>query len=77
MKPTWQIRRQLVEHRDGQRRWDQSYQHLVRWAPMPQEVSHERRDVCPCLNDAASPSPHDRTITESAARLCPAAGVDV
>ena len=49
MAPTWTVRRQISPHRDGERRWDQAYQLLVRWAmarpdgeravgPMPQEV---------------------------------------
>lgn len=32
MAPTWTVRRQISPHRDGDRRWDQAYQLLVRWA---------------------------------------------
>src|SRR6266511_2280783 len=57
MAPTWTVRRQISPHRDGDRRWDQAYQLLMRWAmarpdgdravgPMPQEVpeAHVYRD---------------------------------
>ena len=55
MKRQWQARRATQPHPDGQRRWDQAYQHLLRWAleneagrrestatAQPQEVRHER-----------------------------------
>ena len=29
---TWTVYRQPSPHRDGERRWDQAYQLLVRWA---------------------------------------------
>jgi hypothetical protein len=32
MKQPWVIRRQAVTRSDSQRRWDQIYQHLLRWA---------------------------------------------
>ena len=32
MAPSWTVRRQISPHRDGERRWDQAYQLLVRWA---------------------------------------------
>ena len=32
MSPTWTVRRQSSPRRDGDRRWDQAYQLLVRWA---------------------------------------------
>ena len=32
MSPTWTVRRQPGPRRDGDRRWDQAYQLLVRWA---------------------------------------------
>ena len=53
MKQQWVIRRRAVTHQDGQHRWDQLYQHLLRWAdPSPQEshrqeVSNESGHLCP------------------------------
>ena len=35
MPPPWRIRRQTSAHPEGQRRWDQAYQGLVRWATDP------------------------------------------
>jgi hypothetical protein len=32
MTRTWTVCRQLSPRRDGERRWDQAYQLLVRWA---------------------------------------------
>ena len=32
MTRTWTVCRQLSPRRDGDRRWDQAYQQLVRWA---------------------------------------------
>jgi predicted amidophosphoribosyltransferase len=32
MTRTWTVCRQPSPHRDGERRWDQAYQLLVRWA---------------------------------------------
>ncbi len=45
-QPQWSIQRRTVAHRDGERRLDQAYQHLLRWAqelstaPQPQEANH-------------------------------------
>ena len=32
MSRTWTVCRQHIPRRDGERRWDQAYQLLVRWA---------------------------------------------
>src|SRR5512132_4656166 len=32
MRRTWQVRRETSEQPDGQARWDQAYQLLLRWA---------------------------------------------
>ena len=32
MKRQWRLRREVKPGEDGQRRWDQAYQHLLRWA---------------------------------------------
>ncbi len=60
MKRQWSIRRELIEARDAQRRWDRAYQCLLRWAsnaPSPvsgdqpmQEASHANRGICPSVN---------------------------
>jgi hypothetical protein len=32
MKRQWHVRRQVLPHTDGQRRWDRAYQLLEEWA---------------------------------------------
>jgi hypothetical protein len=71
MAPTWTVRRQISPHRDGERRWDQAYQLLVRWAmarpdgeravgPMPPEVPDAHWGVCAGLHQPSSPGPDHR-----------------
>ena len=31
----WKTNRQLIEHPDAQRRWDQAYQSLLHWTSTP------------------------------------------
>jgi hypothetical protein len=74
MKRQWQVRRTTVMHVNGQQRWDQAYQHLLRWAcpdqsgPItpsvprsrpPQEVKHARSDLCASIDLAPSPTSDD------------------
>jgi len=75
MKRQWQARRATQPHPDGQRRWDQAYQHLLRWAlenevgaqgglPSTQdtkEVRHERArgDLRPGLDGEPDPGADD------------------
>ena len=58
---TWSVRRQAIPRRDGERRWDQAYQLLVRWAavqpaeicpaaPIMQEVPDACRGLCAGLD---------------------------
>jgi hypothetical protein len=66
----WRICRQVQHSPDAQRRWDQAYQHLLRWsqsvsvggdptapsgAPPVQEVRHECGDLRAGLHPAPSP----------------------
>jgi hypothetical protein len=63
MKQEWAIRRQTVQQSDGQRRWDMTYQCLLKWAqaaiqeasPMQtsQEVQHASSNLCSSLDPAA------------------------
>jgi hypothetical protein len=73
MKTLWRMRRQTILHPDGQQRWDQAYQHLLRWTqPSPmepdlagpsstQEVSRDSacRHLRPCLDPASDPCSDD------------------
>ena len=50
MNRTWTVCRQLSPRRDGERRWDQAYQLLVRWAgqgglPGPALITEEVPDA--------------------------------
>jgi hypothetical protein len=71
MTPTWTVCRQFSPHRDGDRRWDQAYQLLVRWTaeqcdatgsvePMAREVPDARRGVRAGLDHPASPGADHR-----------------
>jgi hypothetical protein len=69
MTRTWTVCRQPSSHRDGDRRWDQAYQQLVRWAeqpdlpwpaPIAEEVPDARGDLCAGLHDPPSPGPDHR-----------------
>jgi len=60
----WRIRRTCQPHPAGQRQWDRAYQQLLAWtqpadgcaavpvgpAPPRQEVSHESRSLCTCID---------------------------
>jgi len=75
MKRQWQARRVTQPHPDGQRRWDQAYQQLLRWAieheaveqgGLPparnaKEVQHERTrgDLRPGLDSEPDPGADD------------------
>jgi hypothetical protein len=72
MKRHWQIRRQFEPTADGARRWDQVYQYLLQWTTpnepsavllpthRPQmEETYEHSDLCPGVDRAADPGPHD------------------
>lgn len=73
MQRQWQIQRTLVETPNGQQRWDQAYQLLLRWAqvnPLPavsssppappnQEECHASSRLCTRLDVASSPASDD------------------
>ena len=67
MKHEWQIKRETMEHPDGQRRWDRAYLCLLRWAheregtqiTQKQEVPHEGGDLCTGIDSQASRNPND------------------
>jgi hypothetical protein len=70
MSPTWTVCRQFSLRRDGDRRWDQAYQLLVRWTaaqddtrpvgPRAQEVPDACRGVRAGLDYPPSPGPEHR-----------------
>jgi hypothetical protein len=68
MKKEWQVRRTVVECSEGQRRWDYTYQFLLRWTMerttsqqltgLPsQENDHEDRPLCPSIDQPPSAKP--------------------
>lgn len=69
MQTEWQIRRRTVAQTDGQRRWDLTYQCLLRWArqaqatPAPlaqtQEEQNASSSVCTCIDAAAGTNADD------------------
>jgi hypothetical protein len=66
MKKEWQVRHAVVECSDGQRRWDYTYQFLLRWMMeqqtagqqppvLPsQENDHENRPLCPSIDQPSN-----------------------
>ena len=61
---TWTVCRQPSPRHDGERRWDQAYQLLVRWAgrgdlpcpaPIAEEVPDARGGVCAGAGHPPSP----------------------
>jgi hypothetical protein len=72
MKREWQISRTTIAHPNGQQRWDQAYQLLLRWAqayppaaatPLPappsQEVTHASSALRTGVDEPPSPTPDD------------------
>jgi hypothetical protein len=66
MKHEWQVKRAMVEHPDGQRRWDRAYLCLLRWAheqeetqpPQKQEASHESCPLRTSFDSQAGRNPN-------------------
>jgi hypothetical protein len=62
MKKEWQVRRSVAECPDGQKRWDYTYQFLLRWMMEQQtaekqspesprqETDHENRPLCKSID---------------------------
>jgi hypothetical protein len=42
MKRRWHVRREAMERPDARQRWDQAYQHLLRWS-LENEQARARR----------------------------------
>ncbi len=67
MKHEWQVKREMVEHPDGQRRWDRTYLSLLRWAQerqvtqtvQKQEVPHEGGYLRTGVDSQTSRNPDD------------------
>ena len=67
-KRTWSIRRRFIAQANSQSRWDQVYQHLLRWTSQRaeegtspaalQEDADADRVVCAGLDHPASPCPN-------------------
>jgi hypothetical protein len=45
MKRAWKIRVSRIEKKDGQHRWDMTYQLVVKWATSPKEEEDESCDL--------------------------------
>ncbi len=63
----WRIQRQTIRRSDAQTRWDQAYQHLLKWtvdregtqaplAPQQEVLDNACCPVRPCLDQPTSPS---------------------
>ncbi len=52
MKRKWQVRRELVERADGQRRWDRAYQLILGWGMSAQttEAIKQAMVVLPAMD---------------------------
>lgn len=66
MKRKWQIKRETVEHPDGQWRWDRTYLCLLRWAheremtqTLRKEVPDESRPLRTRFDPQTSRNPDD------------------
>ena len=68
MRKEWQVHRAVAECPDGQLRWDNTYQLLLRWMMEPsvgqwltelpsQEDDHEDRLVCPSIDQSSNAKP--------------------
>jgi hypothetical protein len=63
---TWTVCRQLSPRRDGERRWDQACQLLVRWAEVPgpaligEEVPDASGGVCAGVDHPPGPGADHR-----------------
>jgi len=69
MKQEWVIHRQITPQADGQRRWDLTYQNLLRWIQtasqtgLPtqanQEEDHASSDLYPSIDATSGSNPDD------------------
>ena len=69
MRQEWVIYRQIILQADGQRRWDLTYQSLLRWIQMTnqsglptqanQEEDHASSDLYPSIDATSGSNPDD------------------
>ena len=69
MKQEWVIHRQIMPQADGQRRWDLTYQSLLRWiqtasptglpTQTDQEEDHASSDLYPSIDATSGSNPDD------------------
>lgn len=69
MRQEWVIHRQIILQADGQRRWDLTYQSLLRWIQMTnqsglptqanQEEDHASSDLYPSIDATSGSNPDD------------------
>jgi hypothetical protein len=69
MKQEWMVHRQIIPQADGQRRWDLTYQSLLRWIQMTnqsglptqanQEEDHASSDLYPSIDATSGSNPDD------------------
>ena len=79
MKQKWIVSRQTVQQTGGQRRWDLTYQCLLRWAQTAgreegliqaqQEVCYESSNLRSGIDTEAGPGPDHRTTADFALTL--------
>ncbi|MDQ5850788.1 MAG: recombinase family protein [Chloroflexota bacterium] len=71
MRQVWTIRRTTVPRSDGHRRWDQSYQRLLQWAPpSANDCQQEVSDACRPLRAGVDLAPSaGQTIDQQLTRL--------
>src|SRR5919199_4824341 len=86
MKRRWRICRQLIPQANGQQRWNQAYQLLLRWSqqqpveiatdsPLIEEVKNESGSLCSCLNPTSSPNTNHRPTNGAHPVPLPRAGI--
>ena len=57
MKLNWTVRCTTVGRADADRRWDQAYIHLLRWAPPKETTNEEVPDASGDLRPGFDPAP--------------------
>src|SRR4029450_11424567 len=81
MKPSWQIRRTAIARHDGERRWDDVYQCLLRGAMEHDETrglapehkpggAHGKRPLCSCVDQPSTTNADDCAATGAPPHLC-------
>ena len=65
-QPPRRVSRHFKEHPDGQLRWDQAYQHLLRWATQNQTTGTNATENAPPQSQQS-----DQEVPHASSRLCP------